>query len=86
MTKRKGRLKRGIISLEVQKELHEQKLEETKKAGNKDLEKYYIKEIKGFAEEREHKLSKLHRKDKNYKNERDISEEENVDKLNEEDE
>ena len=42
MGKREKRLKKGVISLEIQRELHEKKLEEAKKLGNEYLKKYYI--------------------------------------------
>ncbi len=45
MTNRKKRLKKGIESIEKQIELHKEKLENTIKSGNIDLEGYYKKEI-----------------------------------------
>lgn len=69
MVKREKRLRKGAASLERQKEIHEKKLEEAIKLGDEDLKRYYIKEINKFEKEREYKLSKLHRKDKDFKEE-----------------
>ena len=69
MVKREKRLKKGIDSLEKQKEVHEQKLEKAINEGDEYLERYYTKEIAALESDKKYKLSKLHRKDKDYKGE-----------------
>ena len=48
MPKRSKRLARGIVSIERQIELHEQKLREAGKSGNLGLVKYYGKELESL--------------------------------------
>lgn len=55
MANRKKRLKKGIESIEKQIELHKEKLENTIKSGNIDLEGYYKKEITHLEEAKERK-------------------------------
>jgi len=71
MGKREKRLKKGVGSLEIQEKIHEEKLEDARRSGNKNLERYYIKEMSTFDREKKYKLSKLYRKDKSFKEDKD---------------
>lgn len=58
---RKNRLKKGIGSIEKQKELHKIKMEQAQIDGDEELEGYYEKEIRALDErlrDRKDKLSK----------------------------
>ena len=48
MANRKKRLRKGIVSLKKQIELHEQKLKQAEKEGKLELAGYYEKEIKNM--------------------------------------
>ena len=50
MTDRKKRLKKGVISLEKQIQIHEEKREDAKKQENIELEDYYEKELTGLKQ------------------------------------
>ena len=43
--KRKKRIEKGLLSLEKQIKIHEEKLKKAKESGNWGLESYYEKEI-----------------------------------------
>ena len=62
--KREKRLKKGIDSLEKQKEIHEEKFERALIDKNYERASYYTKEIKSMEIARDDKEAKLHRKDK----------------------
>jgi hypothetical protein len=59
MTKRKKRLERGIVALERQKGIHEEKRRKAKELGNEELMRYYDKELQKFENEQFKKRSKL---------------------------
>jgi len=62
LTDRKKRLKRGVISLEKQIQIHEEKREDAKKQGNIELENYYEKELitlKQIKDKKQKLLNKL---------------------------
>ena len=59
--KRKKRLKKGIVSLEKQIILHEEKKKLAEELGQEELVEYYTKEIKALTErksDREEKADK----------------------------
>ena len=65
MAKREKRLKKGILSIERQRKLHEIKRKYAEKLGQEELVRYYIKEIKSLEnrrKNRENKLKKLTKK------------------------
>ncbi len=62
MTKRKKRLEKGILSLEEQKIIHEQKKEKAAEEGRLELETYYTKEIKRIEERIKDRKRKLETK------------------------
>ena len=53
--KRKKRIQKGIISLEKQIKLHEEKLSKSIEEGNWGLERYYMKEIEAKKKDLEKK-------------------------------
>jgi hypothetical protein len=55
MANRKKTLEKGVESLEREIKLHEEKLEQARKDGKIDLEKYYQKEIEGLRKTKERK-------------------------------
>ena len=59
MVKREKRLKRGIESLEEQKNIHEEKRKIAEELGEEELVRYYDKEIEKFEKERLKKEGKL---------------------------
>jgi hypothetical protein len=61
MTKREKRLEKGIESLEEQKKIHEEKRKSAEEIGNKELVRYYDKEIDKFEKEKAKKKNKLDR-------------------------
>ncbi len=61
MAKREKRLKKGILSLERQKELHEIKRKLAEELGQEELIKYYTKEIKSIENRKRNRESKLKR-------------------------
>ena len=61
MAKREKRLKKGIDSLEKQKQLHLEKRKLAEKLGQEELVRYYDKEIESLEKrkkDREEKLTK----------------------------
>lgn len=62
MTNRNKRLQKGIVSLEKQIELHEEKLRLAEKEGNIELARYYHKEISAKKRDKVTKESILHKK------------------------
>ena len=60
--KRKKRLEKGIESLKRQIEIHEEKLEGTKKIGDEELARYYMGEIEHLKNRGEDRKEKLKRK------------------------
>lgn len=60
--KREKRIQKGIISLEEQKDIHEQKKEQAAAGGKKELETYYTKEIDRIEKRIQDRKSKLDRK------------------------
>ena len=63
MSKRSKRLKKGISSLERQKELHEIKKKMAAELGQEELIRYYEKEIKNIENRRKNRINKLKRKE-----------------------
>ena len=61
MVKRKNRLKKGILSLEKQRRLHEIKRKYAKESGKEELVKYYTKEIKSIENRKKDRKNKLKR-------------------------
>lgn len=59
MTNRKKRLKKGIISIEEQIILHEEKKRKAEDEGNYDLAEYHAKEIIGMENARDRKEDML---------------------------
>ena len=59
MVNRKNRLEKGIESLNEQIKIHEEKINNAKKEGNFDLERYYEKEINGLKKTKEKKENQL---------------------------
>lgn len=59
MAKRKKRLKKGILSLEKQRKLHENKRKRAEQLGQEELVIYYIKEIRSLESRRKNRESKL---------------------------
>lgn len=55
MTSRKKRLQKGIVSLEKQIKLHEEKLRKAEQEDNIELAKYYRKEIDTKKRDKEEK-------------------------------
>ncbi|MBI4439825.1 hypothetical protein HY638_02535 [Candidatus Woesearchaeota archaeon] len=55
MANRKKRLKKGIVSLDKQIKLHEEKLEKAMKDDNIELAEYYKKEIDAKRKDKEEK-------------------------------
>ncbi|MBI1972488.1 hypothetical protein HYS50_00605 [Candidatus Woesearchaeota archaeon] len=55
MPSRKKRLKKGIVSLEEQIRLHEQKLQQAEQEGKLELVGYYRKEIEAKRKDKEKK-------------------------------
>ena len=62
MPKRKKRLEKGIGSIMKQIDIHKQKLEDAKSAGNIGLVDYYEKELKSLKIAVERKQAMLKRK------------------------
>ena len=62
MVNRKKRLERGIKSLENQIIIHQEKLSNAEKEGNKELVDYYIKEIQKFNDNKKKKEKPLKKK------------------------
>jgi len=61
MVKREKRLGKGIESLELQKEIHEEKRKQARELGAEKLVRYYDKEIDKFEREKAKKKEKLER-------------------------
>ena len=61
MVKREKRLEKGIVSLEEQKEIHEERRRQAEEIGDEELVRYYDKEIKKFEREQAKKKEKLER-------------------------
>jgi hypothetical protein len=61
MVKRKKSLKKGIISIKKQIEIHENKRERARDEGDLDLEKYYEKEIESLKKEKKRKKKLVER-------------------------
>ena len=59
MVKRKKRLKKGIVSLEKQKKLHEIKRKQAEELGQEELVRYYTKEIKSLEVRKKDRENKL---------------------------
>ena len=62
MPKREKRIKRGILSLEDQKKLHEAKRNIARELGQEELVRYYDKEIESIEKRKDNRESKLTRK------------------------
>ena len=62
MVKREKRLEKGIISLEKQKLLHEEKKKLAEELGQEDLVSYYTKEIESLEKRKKDRENKLNRK------------------------
>lgn len=65
MAKREKRLRKGILSLEKQRKLHEIKRKYAEESGQEELVRYYTKEIRSLEDrkkERENKLKRLKNK------------------------
>ena len=62
MVKREKRLKKGIVSLKKQIELHEKKQEEALQKGRIELVDYYSREIAAKGEDKRKKERILRRK------------------------
>ena len=62
MGKREKKLEKGIVSLEKQKILHEEKKKLAGELGQEELVRYYTKEIKSLEERKQDRLNKLKRK------------------------
>lgn len=61
MAKREKRLRKGIESLEKQKEIHEEKMRIARELGDEDLVRYYDKEIESFEKRKKDRGEKLDR-------------------------
>jgi len=61
MAKREKRLKKGILSLEGQRKLHEDKRRRAEELGQEELVRYYTKEIKSLADRKKDRENKLKR-------------------------
>ena len=59
MVKRVKRLKKGILSLEKQKKLHEIKRKYAEELGKEELVRYYNKEIKSIENRKKDRVEKL---------------------------
>ena len=59
MTKREKRLEKGIISLERQITLHEEKKKQAEELGQEELVGYYRKEIDALKKRKENRQGKL---------------------------
>ena len=64
MVKRKKRLKKGILSLEIQKKLHEIKRKDAEKLGQEELVRYYTKEIISLEKRKKDRENKLKNQNK----------------------
>ncbi len=62
MSKREKRLKKGILSLKKQKELHKLKRKKAEELGQEELIRYYEKEIENISNRVEDRECKLNRK------------------------
>jgi len=80
MGKREKRLEKGIDSMEEQIILHEEKKAIAKQEGKEELARYFINEIENIKKRILDRQSKVHRKDKDYKEQEDIKDKNSNDK------
>ena len=71
MGKREKRLERGIESMKEQIIIHQEKKAIAESEGKEELARYLGTEIEGMIERVKDRLSKIHRKDKDYKEDSD---------------
>ncbi len=61
MVKREKKLRKGILSLEKQRKLHEIKRKRAKEFGQEELIRYYTKEIESLEKRKREREKKLKR-------------------------